>query len=98
MGEEAQPVRAFVGLGANLGDRAAQLRAAVEALQTAEGVAVEAASPVYESPAHTLDDAPQPAYLNAVVQVQTTCAPEDLLALLHRIEQAAGRERRTKWA
>ena len=98
MSERAsQPVRAFVGLGANLGDRAAQLEAAVRALDAAPGVEVEAVSPVYEGPAHTLGDAPQPPFLNAVAALRTTLAPADLLALFFRLEREAGRERRTRW-
>ncbi|MDX1532205.1 MAG: 2-amino-4-hydroxy-6-hydroxymethyldihydropteridine diphosphokinase [Rhodothermales bacterium] len=98
--EEGQrTARAFVGLGANLGDRAAQLRAAVQALDAADGVTVAAASPVYESAAHTLDpEERQPAFLNAVVEVQTTRTAAALLGLLHQIERDAGRERRIRWA
>lgn len=90
---------AFVGLGANLGVRAAQLQAAVRALAESEGVEVVAVSPVYESEALTLDPAEaQPPYLNAVAQLRTTLGPEALLGLLHRIEAAAGRVRRERWA
>ncbi len=94
----AEPVRAFVGLGANLGDRAQALQAAVGALAEAEGVEVAVVSPVYESEAHTSGGEPQPPYLNAVAELRTTLAPPDLLALLHRVERAAGRERRERWA
>ena len=93
----APPPRVFVALGANLGDRAAQLRAAVAALDAA-GVPVLAASPVYASPAHTLDGAPQPPYLNAVVEVAPALGPEALLAVLHEVERRAGRTRRARWA
>lgn len=90
---------AFIGLGSNLGDRAAHLRSALAALTASSGVEVVAASPVYEGAAHTAEpDEEQPPYLNAVVELRTTLAPEALLALLHRIEHAAGRERRTRWA
>lgn len=88
---------AYVGLGANLGDRAAQLEAAVRALAAASGVEVVAVSPVYEGPAHTLGDAPQPPFLNAVAELRTTLGPADLLALFHRTEREAGRVRRTRW-
>jgi deoxyguanosine kinase len=92
-------VRAFVGLGANLGDREAALRRAVGALAAAAGVEVVAASLVYEGPAHTLDPAEtQPPFLNAVVELRTGLTPEALLAVLHAVERGAGRERRQRWA
>ena len=62
-------------------------------------MSVEAVSPVYESAAQTLPGQdPQPDYLNAVVSVATRRDPEELLNLCSRIEQLAGRERRTAWA
>jgi deoxyguanosine kinase len=91
--------RAFVGLGANVGDREGQLRDAVGALAATDGVTLHAVSPVYEGEAHTLDPGEsQPPFLNAVAEVRTTLAPEQLLELLHRLEQHAGRERRQPWA
>ncbi|HEU5217291.1 MAG TPA: 2-amino-4-hydroxy-6-hydroxymethyldihydropteridine diphosphokinase, partial [Gemmatimonadales bacterium] len=39
----------------------------------------------------------QPRYLNQMLAVDTTLAPRELLALCHRIEVLAGRERRTRW-
>lgn len=94
-----RPVRAFVALGANLGDRLAQLRGAVAALASAAEVEVVAASPVYENEAQTPEPGPaQPPYLNAVVELRTTLAPEALLDVLHRTEAAYGRERRLRWA
>ncbi len=93
------PVEAFLALGANLGERADQLRNAVERLDAHPAIAVQAISPVYESEAHTLNPTDtQPPYLNAVVQVQTTLAPEELLAVCQRIERAAGRTRNQRWA
>ena len=94
-------VRAFVGLGSNLGDRGRYLAGAVEALRARPGIQVVAASPVYETAAHTLDSAEEQApYLNAVVVLRTTCTPEALLAACHAIERAGGRDRRSerRWA
>lgn len=85
---------AFIGLGANEGQRLAQLRGAVRQLDARPSVRVVAASPVYETTAHTRDaETSQPDYLNAVVQVETTLAPEALLDRCQQIERAAGRER-----
>ncbi len=91
-------VRAFVGLGSNLGDRAGEIAAAVRALAAEPEIELVAVSPVYEGPAHTLPDVsvdarPQPVYLNAVVELQTTLEPDLMLALFARVERAAGRDR-----
>lgn len=80
----------FIGLGANLGDREAALRAAVVALNTLPGTRVRRVSPLYGS---APVDAGGPDYLNAVAELATTLAPAALLKALQTIEQAAGRER-----
>lgn len=85
--------RAVLALGANLGDRLAALRDAVAAL--AREVGVDAVSPIYETA--PVGGPEQQDYLNAVVLVTTTLAPRDLLALAHRVEAAAGRERLERW-
>lgn len=84
---------AFIALGSNCGVRAAHLREAAAALTRHPGVRVRAASPVYESAAHTLSPETQPPYLNAVLEVETDLSPEDLLAACLAIEAAAGRVR-----
>ena len=80
---------AYVGLGANLGDREATIRRALERL--GEFGAVEAVSPLYET--DPVGDPNQPAFLNAVARLRTGVPPDELLAGLHRIEAAAGRVR-----
>ena len=80
-------MRAFLGLGSNLGDRLAELRRAVGAL--AEVVAV---SPVYETEP-VGGPAGQPPYLNLVVELDTRSSPRELLQLSRRLEADAGRER-----
>lgn len=87
--------RAVLALGANLGDRRATLQSAVEALATADGVRVVVASPVVET--DPVGGPEQPDYLNAVVLVDTTLDPHELLATCRRIEQAHGRERLVRW-
>lgn len=92
-------VEAVVALGANLGDREATLRAAVDdlgRLPLVDGVRV---STVVESVALTPEgpDASEPAYLNAVALVHTRLAPSVLLSFLHAIEARHGRERRERW-
>jgi 2-amino-4-hydroxy-6-hydroxymethyldihydropteridine diphosphokinase len=82
--------RAYVALGANLGDRAAALARAVEALRATEGVRVAAVSRAWET---APVGPPQPAYLNAAVALDTELGALDLLARLHEIERDAGRTR-----
>lgn len=85
---------AYVALGANEGDRLAQLRDAVRQLDAQSAITVEAASPVYTAEAHTLTlDDTAPEYLNAVLQLHTTLAPKALLHACQQIERAAGRDR-----
>jgi 2-amino-4-hydroxy-6-hydroxymethyldihydropteridine diphosphokinase len=82
-------VTGFLGLGSNLGDRRAQLQAAVDALG-ALGVAVEASSSVYETaPVGEVLD--QPPFLNACVAIATELEPEALLDAAKAIERDLGR-------
>lgn len=81
---------AYLALGANLGDRLTQLRAAVHALEDS-GIRVVARSPVYESPAVAAE--PQPDYLNAVLRVDTALEPRALLERCLAIEATLGRAR-----
>ncbi len=84
-------MRAFLGLGSNLGDRWAYLREAVAALPD-----VVAVSPVYEtSPVGGPED--QGPYLNCVVELSTDLGPRELLEVAHRVEDAAQRERKERW-
>lgn len=85
---------ALVALGANLGDRAATLEAALRALAARCGRLL-ARSPWIETEAVRLPDdpAPQPPYLNGVALLDCRLAPRDLLAELLAIERALGRDR-----
>ncbi len=77
----------YLALGANLGDRGASLRNAVERLRHA--VAVGRLSSVYETePAYLLD---QPRFLNMALRGHTALDPHALLVFLKRIEREMGR-------
>jgi 2-amino-4-hydroxy-6-hydroxymethyldihydropteridine diphosphokinase len=90
------PARVALALGANLGDRAGTLAAAVTEIGATPGVQVVAVSPVYETdPVGGPGD--QPTYLNAVLVADTTLDPDELLALAHRVEDAHGRVRLERW-
>jgi 2-amino-4-hydroxy-6-hydroxymethyldihydropteridine diphosphokinase len=83
-------VRAYIGVGANLGDPAATLASATAALGALEPSRPVRASSVYRSESI---GAPGPDYLNAVVELQTALAPLALLDALQRIEALHGRRR-----
>ena len=82
---------AFVGLGANVGDRLATLEATVESIDEIDDVQVLDTSGIYETaPVGGPDQEP---YLNAVVRTSTTLTPHDLLRELQLLEAAFGRDR-----
>jgi len=83
---------AYVGLGANLGDAAATVRAALDALAWLPTTALVKASSLYRT-APQGEGADGPDYVNAVAQLETSLAPEALLRALQGIEQAHGRQR-----
>jgi len=80
----------YLGLGSNIGDREAHLRAAIERLSDA-GVQIVRASPLYET--EPLDYCPQRWFLNQVVEAETGLFPMQLLARVGKIERALGRVR-----
>ena len=83
----------YLALGTNLGDRPANLRAALAAL--APEVMVSAKSKVYETPAWGVED--QPAFLNMAVKAETDLGPAALLAHLKDLEQELGRTPSFRW-
>jgi len=82
--------RAYVGVGANLGDRRATIEAAVAALP-----GVVAVSELRETaPVGVVD---QPAFLNGAVALETELSPRELLETLLEVERSLGRERGERW-
>jgi 2-amino-4-hydroxy-6-hydroxymethyldihydropteridine diphosphokinase len=86
--------RAAIGLGANLGDPVAQLRAAIDAIGRLPGTRVIAVSSFYRTA--PVGFTAQPDFVNAAVSVETALEPRALLDALKAIEIAAGRERSFK--
>lgn len=82
---------AYIALGANLGEPAKQLRAAMAILSVTPGISLLAQSPLYRTA--PLGPADQPYYCNAVCKVETALAPEQLLDQMLSVERAAGRVR-----
>lgn len=89
--------RAFLGLGANIGDREQNLLMALRLL--AERARVVAVSSLYRSEAVVLEGTPSgPDYLNAACDVETALSPQELLAFVKEIEHTIGRRRAARWA
>ena len=89
-------MRAYVGVGSNLGDRWGHLAHAARALRAEPRVSLVRASRVWD--AAPLGP-PQPRYLNAVLELETGLGAVALLGALQRIEKSAGRKRTAeRWA
>ncbi len=88
------PTVAFVGLGGNLGDRAATLRSGLAQLRAHAGVQLLEASHLYETEAVGPSSEP---FLNASARLRTSLEPRALLDVLHGIERDHGRTRRVRW-
>jgi len=87
--------RIFLGLGSNLGDRPANLRAALASLDTLPGTRVVRVSEFRETPPWGVVD--QPSFVNAVAEVVSALAPEALLAAVKQIERELGRTPTYRW-
>lgn len=94
-------VRAYIGLGANLGDATATLASAVHALSALPGVRLRGASRMYATRPVGVED--QPDFMNAVVALDVPAGPDPetgaiaLLIALKGIERAFGRRQRERW-
>uniref|UniRef100_A0A7C2GGI5 2-amino-4-hydroxy-6-hydroxymethyldihydropteridine diphosphokinase n=1 Tax=Thermus islandicus TaxID=540988 RepID=A0A7C2GGI5_9DEIN len=87
-------MKAYVGLGSNLGDRAAYLLAGLSALSRLPETRLLRLSPVYETDPV---GPPQPLYLNLVAELETGLPPRVLLSEMLRIEERLGRERKERF-
>ena len=95
-------VKAYIGLGANLGNPTQQLAKALQYLSLADGIQVVALSSIYESTALPMPDdggdlQSQPNYLNAVAELRTSLPCHWLLRKLMQIENRLGRVRKERW-
>jgi len=87
--------RAFVGVGANLGDRRRTIETAIAQLRDHGGIEVTAISTLRETePVGVVD---QPRFLNGAVELETTLAPPELLDALLEVERGLGRIRAERW-
>jgi 2-amino-4-hydroxy-6-hydroxymethyldihydropteridine diphosphokinase len=83
--------RAYVGLGSNLGDREATIRAALAELDAAEGVEVVAVSRLVDTAPVGYTD--QPRFLNGAAALESRLQPRELLDVLLAVEARFGRDR-----
>jgi len=90
-------ITAYLGLGSNLGNRLAFLRGGRDSLVNRFDIFLRRASGVYETEA-VGGPADNPPFLNAVLEIDTTLAPRDLLAACLAVEDEFGRTRPTEWA
>ncbi|MBS3813650.1 2-amino-4-hydroxy-6-hydroxymethyldihydropteridine diphosphokinase [Candidatus Bipolaricaulota bacterium] len=87
-------VRAFVGLGSNLGDRKANIANSLQLLSRAEGIHLIDRSSNYE----TEPIGPtQPWFINSAIEIQTSLSPEDLLDGCKEVEKRIGRVDSLHW-
>jgi 2-amino-4-hydroxy-6-hydroxymethyldihydropteridine diphosphokinase len=81
---------AYIGVGSNVGDRAAFCRRAVEALRTSPGISITATSSLYETT--PVGGPPQRSFVNLVTEIETERSARQLLDLCKAIERRLGRE------
>ena len=91
----AEPVRAALGLGANLGDPAAAMARALRMLDDGEGTAVAAVSKLYRTPPWGLVE--QPPFINCCALVETSLPPQVLMQRCLDIEKQLKRVRDVRW-
>ena len=90
-----KPETCYIGIGSNVGDRAAQVDFARDQLDRLPGTSVAGFSEVYET--EPVGPVEQDRFLNAVVELRTDLEPRELLRQLHEIERRAGRQRAQRW-
>jgi len=83
---------AYIALGGNVGDRGRNLMSALKMLDRVPGVDVRVVSQLIETDPVGGPEG-QPKFLNGAAEVRTTLSPHELLAALHEIEAALGRDR-----
>ncbi len=88
-------MKAFVGLGSNLGDREATIRRALDELARLPSTALTRASSLYDT--EPVGDTEQPGFLNAVAELETELDARQLLWNLQLIERRLGRVRTRRW-
>ncbi len=86
---------AWIGMGANVGDRLGNFRTALAELASLDATRVVRVSSIYDTTPWGVAD--QRRFLNAVVELSTGLSPESLLRALNEVEQRCGRVRHERW-
>ncbi len=86
---------AWIGIGANVGDRLGNVRAALAELASLDATSIVRVSSVYDTTPWGVTD--QRRFLNAVVELSTELSPEVLLSGLGAVEERCGRVRHERW-
>ena len=89
------PERAYIAIGSNLGDRRTYLEAGIKEVAALPNTRLAEVSHAYETP--PVGPISQPDFLNAVFAIETSLAPEPLLAALLAAEKKHQRQRRIHW-
>lgn len=87
--------KVYLSLGSNLGDRMQFLRTALQLLSEDKRIRGVKVSKFMETEPYGFVQ--QPAFLNGAAELETLYTPQELLLLLHEIEQQLGRERKVHW-
>ena len=88
-------VKAYLGLGSNIGDRAHQLQQAIRIIDQYQYIDVTSISPIYETEPVGYTDQPQ--FLNLCIEIETTLDPQELLKRCLETEEALYRVRKIRW-
>lgn len=85
----------FIALGSNLENPRQQVLSAIAEFKQLEHIEVKKCSSLYQTKA--VGPQPQPDFINAVIQIETSLSPQQLLQQLFLMEQQHGRERKERW-
>lgn len=88
-------IRAFLGLGANLGDRLETIKQAISLINEHQEIILLNKSAIYETQPFGYID--QPDFINMVIEIATSLSPNELLKYIHLIENRLGRKREIHW-
>lgn len=88
-------VKAYLGLGSNIGDRAHQLQQAIRIIDQYQYIDVTSISPIYET--EPVGYTNQPQFLNLCIEIETTLNPQELLKRCLETEEALHRVRKIRW-
>lgn len=87
--------RAYIAVGSNLGDKEQYIRQGIKSLDGRKDCILERTSELIQTKPYGVEE--QPDFLNGMIELRTLLFPEELLDVLHQVEQEANRERKVHW-